>query len=93
MSRFSMFVVSLAILSVGCAPSFDDAVNRCAAVGTADSTDCVKRMRRLLADEKRYDKSFCYTVIDRVVCKKDPLHPFDAASALKISETDYTGGR
>ncbi len=111
MSRYSLFVVSLATLfAVGCAPasSFYDAVNpwssnfgtaidRCSAIaepaGTSGRAGCEIFMSRLLADEKKYKKSFCYTVIDRVVCKKDPFYPFDAKSALNTSETDYTSGR
>ncbi len=111
MSRYSLFVVSLAILyAVGCtqatiyddadiqwSPDFDNAVNRCAAIGepagTTDRADCVKHMRRDLADEKRYKKSYCYTVLDRVVCKKDPLYPYDAASALEADESDFTSRR
>ena len=77
--------------------NFDTAVDRCSAIGepagTTGRTGCERRMNRFLADEKKYKKSFCYTAIDRVVCKKDPLYPFDAKSALNTSEADYTSGR
>ena len=108
MSRFSIVVVSMAILgSASCAPgpisdvfvelwspSFDNAVNRCAAISApSGSADCIERMRRVVADEKRYGKMFCYTVIDRVVCKKDPLHSYDAASTLDPSPRKAAAGR
>ena len=77
--------------------NFDTAVDRCSAIsergGTADRAGCEERMNRLIADEKKYKKSFCYTVIDRVICKNDPLHPFDAKSALYTGKTDYSDGR
>ncbi len=110
MSRYSLFIVSLATLfAVGCAPAssfytainpwssnFSTAVDRCSAIGepawTTGRAGCEKFMNRLIADERKYKKSFCYTVINRVICKKDPLYPFDAKSAFNTSETDYTGG-
>ena len=76
--------------------NFGTAVSRCSAVGesagTPARTGCEALMIRLLADEMKYKKSFCYTVIDRTVCKNDPLHPYDAASALYVGKTEYTSG-
>ncbi len=76
---------------------FDTAVDRCSALnepeGTADRAGCEERMNRFIANEKKYKKSFCYTVLDGVVCKNDPLHPFDAKSVLYTGKTDYSDGR
>lgn len=75
-------------------PNFDNAANRCAAIGApSGSADCIEAMRRYLADEKRHAEKYCYTVADRVVCKKDPLHPFDAASAFEYSPRKPIGRR
>lgn len=79
-------LVSTALL-FGCAPNFDDAAERCAAMGeesgTSEYAECVKRMRKVIAEEQKYRKSFCYTVSDRVVCEKDPLHAQDAPSKTR----------
>ena len=76
---------------------FDTAIDRCSAMaepsGSTARAGCEKLMNRLIADEKKYRKSYCYTVIDRIVCKKNALDPYNAALALYTSRTDYSDRR
>ena len=74
MERWSARVVFVsALLLTGCTAIGE-------ADGTAEYTDCVKRMERLIADEVRRRESYCYTVIDKVVCDKDPLRPYEPSN-------------
>ena len=76
---------------------FATAVDRCSAIreasGTRARVGCERLMNRLITMEKAHQKSYCYTVEKRVICKKRPQAAYYARSALYTGADKQTYGR
>ena len=76
---------------------FETAVDRCSAIreasGTRARAGCERMMNRLIAMENAHEKSFCYTVDRRKICKKRPQAAYSAASAFYTGADKQTYGR
>ena len=85
-------LVTITVLA-GCVPDINDPIARCHEMGEPAGTQafntCVSRVNGLISAEMKYRDSFCYSVDDRIFCKKNPLHPDNTSLNLNDTDADF----